>query len=104
MLKPSCGRLPAGIPSDIGPRFCFALAGSDKLNSDEQTALVLEAIWRVYAGRMDRFRPAKDIPSQVEKFLLARPSLPARQAALLAMLKSVIPDEAVGRADATGSG
>jgi len=64
------------------------------VNSDEQTAVVLEAIWRLYAGRLDRLRPAKKIPSQVEKFLAARPPLPARQAALLAILKSVLPDEA----------
>ena len=63
------------------------------MNSDEQTAVVLEAIWRLYAGRMDRLRPAKKIPTQVEQFLAARPSLPDRQAALLAILKSVIPDE-----------
>ena len=74
------------------------------MNSDKQTALVLEAIWRLYAGRLDRFRPAEKTPTEIENFLATKPSVADRQAALLAILQSAIAEGSVGRTDASGRG
>jgi len=67
------------------------------MNRDERIALVLGALWRIYEGRMDRFRPSKQIPKEIEEFLAGSPDLPARQAALLAILDSIISEEAEAR-------
>ena len=73
------------------------------MDCDQQTALLLQAIWRLYDGQLGRLRPAKKVPSRIGAFLAAQPSLADRQAALLGILQSIIADEAkTGKAGPRG--
>ena len=62
--------------------------------NDKKVALLLGALYRVGEGDVSKFLPPEPIPGEIEHFLDSAPSIGARRAALVAILESIIDDEA----------
>ncbi len=63
------------------------------MSKDQKTALLLGAIWRLSEGDVSKFLPPSQVPKEIKCFLGSGPSIPARRAALVAILESIIDDE-----------
>ncbi|NQU76341.1 MAG: hypothetical protein HQ546_08535 [Planctomycetes bacterium] len=62
-------------------------------SKDQETALLLGALYRLCKGDVSKFLPPRRVPKEIKRFLATGPSLPARRAALVAILQSIIADE-----------
>ena len=71
------------------------------MSKDQQTVLLLGAIYRLCEGDVSKFLPPGRVPKEIKRFLASGSSLPARRTALMAILESIIADEVKRDQEAT---
>ena len=63
------------------------------MTNDENTALLLGAIYRLCEGDVSKLLHPEPVSGEIESFLDSGPSMGARRAALVVILQSIINDQ-----------
>ncbi len=77
-----------------GAKLMTKMPKKTKLTGNVETALLVRAIWRLSEGNVHKYLPARRVPKDVKRFLDSGQSIQDRRAGLVAILQSIIAEEA----------